>query len=73
MKKLLILVAVLALVLGTRVTNTQADSLGDYLGPEVSLPTTVALLGLGLLGMAGFAARKRQLQKKAIKKQMLKL
>ncbi len=73
MKKLLILVAVFALVLGTRVTNTQADSLGGYLGPEFSVPTTVAILGLGLLGMAGIAARKRQLQKKAIKKQMLKL
>ncbi len=73
MKKLLILVAVFTLVLGTRVTNTQADSLGNYLNPEVSVPTTVALLGLGLLGMAVIAARKRKLDKKAIKKQMLKL
>ncbi len=72
MKKLLILVAVFALSLGMRVTNTQADSLGEYLGPEVSVPTTVAILGLGLLAMAGIAVRKKKLEKKAIKKQMLK-
>ncbi len=47
----------------TIVTNTQADSLDDHFGSEVSVPITVALLGLGLLGMAGIAARKRKLEK----------
>ncbi len=72
MKKLLILVTVFALVLGMRLTNTHADSLVDYLGSEVSVLTTVAILGLVLLGMAGIAARKRKLKKKIIEKQMLK-
>ncbi len=71
MKRLLILVAVFALVLGVIVTNAQADSLDGYIGSEVSVPTTAALLGLGLLGMAGIAVRKRKLEKRAIKKQML--
>ncbi len=72
MKKLLIIVAVLALVLGTTVINTQAGSLDDDFGSDVSVPKTAALLGLGLLGMAGIAVRKRKLKKRAIKKQMLK-
>ncbi len=72
MKKLLILVAAFILVLGTIVTNTHADSHGDYFGSEVCIPTIVVLLGLGLLGMAVFAVRKRKRKKRAIKKQMLK-
>ncbi len=63
MKKLLIVVEVITLVLWSRVTNTQADSLGNYIDQKVSVPTIVVLLGLGLLGMAGIAARKRKLEK----------
>ncbi len=63
MKKLLIVVEVITLVLWSRVTNTQADSLVNYIGQEVSVPTIVVLLGLGLLVMAGIAARKRKLEK----------
>jgi hypothetical protein len=66
MKKLLILVAVVVLVLGARVTNAQALGLGGDLGADVSMPITVAILGIGLLGMVCIAVRKKMLEKRTM-------